>query len=137
MVPSALRIRREKPPQTPKPQMLKSLTQMAEDLHITCTYPPVYFKSLLGSSLCGSVVTNPVSIMRPWVRSLALLSGLRIRHHELWCRLQTPLGSQVAVTVAVAVAVAQASGCSSFSAPNLGTSTCPTSGPKKQTNKHL
>ena len=31
--------------------------------------------------------------MRLWVRSLALLSGLRIRHcHELWCRLQMCLG---------------------------------------------
>ena len=32
--------------------------------------------------------------MRIQVQSLALLSGLRIRHcHELWCRLQTWLGS--------------------------------------------
>ena len=42
--------------------------------------------------------------MRLWVRSLALLSGLRIRHcHELWCRLQTRLRSHDAVE-AVAVA---------------------------------
>ena len=33
-----------------------------------------------------------------WVPSLASLSGLRIRHCcELWCRLQTRLGSGVAV----------------------------------------
>ena len=36
------------------------------------------------------------------VRSLASLHGLRIqRCHELWCRLQTQLGSRVAVAVAV------------------------------------
>ena len=34
------------------------------------------------------------------VQSLALLSGLRIqRCHELWCRLQTRLGSRVAVAL--------------------------------------
>jgi len=34
------------------------------------------------------------------VRSLASLSGLRIRHcYELWCRLQTRLGSGVAVAM--------------------------------------
>ena len=34
--------------------------------------------------------------MRLRVRSLALLSGLRFRrYHELWCRLQTLLGSHV------------------------------------------
>ena len=38
--------------------------------------------------------------MRTWVRSLAFLSGLRIRCcHELWCRLQTWLGSGLAVAV--------------------------------------
>ena len=41
----------------------------------------------------------PVS-MRMWVQSLALLSALGIwRCHELWCRLQMPLRSQVAVAV--------------------------------------
>ena len=40
--------------------------------------------------------------MRLWVRSLASLSGLRIwRCHELWCRSQTHLRSDVAVAVAV------------------------------------
>ena len=38
--------------------------------------------------------------MRLWVRSLASLSGLRIwQCRELWCRLQTRLGSCVAVAV--------------------------------------
>ena len=39
--------------------------------------------------------------MKLWVRSLALLSGLRIqRCHELWCRPQTLLGSGIAVALA-------------------------------------
>ena len=46
-----------------------------------------------------------------------MLSGLRIgRCHELWCRSQTQLGA------GVAVAATQASGYSSDSTPNLGTS---------------
>ena len=41
--------------------------------------------------------------MRLQVRSLALLSGLTIRcFRELWCRLQTWLGSHVAVALAQA-----------------------------------
>ena len=39
--------------------------------------------------------------MRLWVQFLALLSGLRIRCcRELWCRLQTRLGSRIAVALA-------------------------------------
>ena len=39
--------------------------------------------------------------LRMWVRSLTSLSGLSIQHcHELWCRWQTLLRSQVAVVVA-------------------------------------
>ena len=35
------------------------------------------------------------------IRSLALLSGLKIcRSHDLWCRLQTWLGSGIAVAMA-------------------------------------
>ena len=61
------------------------------------------------------------------VRSLALLSGLRIWHgHELWFRLQMQLGSPVAV------AVVQAGSCSSNLTPSLGTSICCRCGPKKQ-----
>ena len=45
--------------------------------------------------------------MKFWVRSLALLSGLRIWHcRELWCRLQTRLGSGVAVAWCRLAAVA-------------------------------
>ena len=64
------------------------------------------------------------------VRSLPLLSGLRIWHcHELWCRLQTWLGSCVAVTVA------QASSYSSDQTPSLGISMCRRCGPKRKTKK--
>ena len=44
---------------------------------------------------------------------------------DLWCRLQTWLGSGVAVAVVWAVS------CSSDSAPILGTSVCHKWGPKK------
>ena len=60
-----------------------------------------------------------LGIMRLQVRSLASLSWLRIqRCRELWCRLQTQLGSHVAV------AVAKASSYSSDSTPSLETSIC-------------
>ena len=70
------------------------------------------------------------------VQSLALLSGLRIRHcHELWCRLQMRLGSRAAV------ALAEAGSYSSDWTPSLETSICRGFGPKKQNktkqNKNL
>ena len=55
--------------------------------------------------------------MRMWARSLASLSGLGI-WHELWYRLQTQLGCQVAV------AVVEAGSYSSDSTRSLGTSIC-------------
>ena len=68
--------------------------------------------------------------MRLWVWSLALLSGFRIQcFHELWCRLQTWLGS------GVAMAVMKASSYSSNSTPSLGTSICRGCGPKKTKDK--
>ena len=68
--------------------------------------------------------------MRTWVRSLALLSRLRIwRCHELCFGLQMLLRSHVALAVAVA------SSSSSESTPNLGTSICHKCGPKKQKKK--
>ena len=46
-------------------------------------------------------LTNLTRNMRLQVESLALLSGLRIPHCcELWCRLQTWLGSCIAVALA-------------------------------------
>ena len=76
---------------------------------------------------CGSVVTNLTSILEVAFRSLASLSGLRIRHCcELWCRLQMQLGSGVTVPVA------QPGSCSSDLTPSLGISICCEFGPKKQ-----
>ena len=70
--------------------------------------------------------------MRLHIWSLSLLSGLRIwRCCEPWCRLQTRLGS------CVAVAVVKASSCSSDSTPSLGTSICCRYGPKKQKKKQM
>ena len=70
--------------------------------------------------------------MRTWVRSLALLSGLRIlRGHELWCRSQARLGSRIAVAVVLA------GSCSSDSASSLGTSICCRYGKKKKKRTEL
>ena len=78
-----------------------------------------------------------VSIMEQWnrilqgtmrlqVQSLALLSGLWIRHCcELWCRWQMWLGS------CIAVVVAQAGSYSFYLTPSLGNSICCKCGPKK------
>ena len=77
-----------------------------------------------GSSHHGSVVneSNQEPCMRLRVRSLASLSGLRIRRcRELWCRSQTWLGSGLAV----------AGGYSSDQTPSLGTSPCRRCGPRK------
>ena len=68
--------------------------------------------------------------MRLWVRSLASLSGLRIRRGgELWCRSRKRLGS------CIAVAVVQAGGYSSDWTPGLGTSICLRYSPKKTKDK--
>ena len=67
---------------------------------------------------------------RMWVRSLALLSGLRIQCcHELWWRLQMWLRSRVTV------AVMQAGSYKSDLTPSLGTSICCGCGPKKLRKK--
>ena len=56
---------------------------------------------VFGVPLLAQWLTNPTRNHEVWVRSLALLSGLRIqRCHELWCRSQTWLGSRVAVALA-------------------------------------
>ena len=70
--------------------------------------------------------------MRLHVRSLASVSGLGIRRcRELGCRLQTRLGS------GVAVAVVQASGYSSDWTPSLRTSLCCGCSPKKTKKKFI
>ena len=69
--------------------------------------------------------------MRMRVQSLALLSGLRIRHcHELWCRSQIPLGSRIAVTAV------WGQRCSAHSTHSLGISICHGFDPRKQKNKN-
>ena len=68
--------------------------------------------------------------MRMLVRSLALLSGLRIWHcGELWCRSQTRLRSHIAV------AAVQAGSRGSDSTPSLGTSKGRGCGPKNKKKK--
>ena len=65
--------------------------------------------------------------MRWWVQSLA---SLRVQHcHELWCKLQTQLGS------GIAVAVAWAASNSSHWTPSLGISICHEYSPKKAKKK--
>ena len=79
------------------------------------------------SSCCGAAETNLARNHEIAGLILASLSGLRIWGCcKLWCRLQTQLGSHVAV------AVVSASSCSSDSASSLGTSMCHGCGPKKQ-----
>ena len=74
----------------------------------------------------GSAVTTRLVPVKMWVRSQALLSGLKIRCcGELWCRSQTQLRS-------VSVAVAEAGSCTSDCTPSPGTSICCRCSPKKK-----
>ena len=82
------------------------------------------------SSHQGSVVTNPTRIhedadlipgLAQWVKGPEC--------HELWCRLQTWLGSHIVV------AVAYAGSCSTHSALSRGTSICHGWSPKKKKKK--
>ena len=78
--------------------------------------------------------------MRLWVRSLASLSGLQIwRCCELWYKLQTWLGSCVAVAVAMAVAMATAVApvCPLAWEPPYAVSAALKSKKKKRTQKSL
>ena len=84
-------------------------------------------KIFFGSSSCGAVETNPLSIHKdvgsnPWPHSV----GLRIWHcSDLWGRSQPQLGS------GMAVALAMDGSCSSDLTPSLETSICHGCGPKK------
>ena len=72
--------------------------------------------------------------MRTWIRSLALLSGLRIQCcRKLWCKSQMRLGSHVAMVLPGAVVYAGS--CSSDLTLNLGTCICHGCGPKKTKKK--
>ena len=59
-----------------------------------CTLFPRNKSNMRGSSLCGSVLNQPDRIHE----KAGLLRGLWMGHcRELWCRLQTWLGSSIAV----------------------------------------
>ena len=96
-------------------------------------------KGMGWSSRHGLVVNEPDQCpLRTWIQSLALFCGLRIwRFLELWCRLQTWLGSCIVVAVVQATALI---GYSFDWTLSLGTSICCRGGSrktkdKKQTNK--
>ena len=66
----------------------------------------MYSKFSSGISVMAQWKWIQLGAIRLQVRSLALLSELRIRRcRELWCRLQTRLGSGVAVAVARAALI--------------------------------
>ena len=82
---------------------------------------------ITGVPIVSQQIKNLTSIHEDVVRSLALLSGLRIQLCcKLQCRLEMEFGSQVAV------AVAMAGSCSSDSTPSLGTPMCHRHSPKKK-----
>ena len=57
-------------------------------------------KAIMKFPLWLSRLRTRLASMRTWVRSLALLSGFRIRHcRELWCRSQSQLGSGIAMAL--------------------------------------
>ena len=118
-----------------------SLEILSESMSVWCPFQTFKTKTTQNSKHGVPIVAQWKQIwlvtMRLRVRTLALLSGLRIRHcHELWCRSQAWLGS------CIAVVVAQAGSCSSDSNLSPGTSICCGCSPKKQnktkqTNKKL
>ena len=60
-----------------------------------------FWLQMPGVPVVGQWLTNPSRNCEGRVRSLSLLSGLGIqRCQELWCGLQTWLGSRVAVALA-------------------------------------
>ena len=111
-------------------------TKMTKNIYIL-TYCFNLFQNMcnLGSSCCGSAVRTQLVPMRMKIQFLASLNGLRIQPCcALQCKLQTQLGSGVAVTLA------KAGSYSCNSTPSLGTSIYCWYGPKgqktnKQTNK--
>ena len=114
------------------------ITEEGEKKSLIITLPNtttknILFKNwMLGVPVMAQWLTTPTRNHEVAVRSLALLSGLRIwRCHELWCRLQTWLGFRVAMSLASAGIY------SSNWTPSLGTSVCRGSSPRngKKINK--
>ena len=68
--------------------------------------------------------------LKMWVQSLAWLSELRI-----WCFCKLWHRSQMWLRPGVAMAVVYACSFTSSWTPNLGTSICPSCGPKKKKRK--
>ena len=89
-----------------------------------------YLKINGGVPIMAQWLMTSTSIHEDSVRSLALLSGLRITScHKLQYRLQMQLG------FIVAVAVEKASSCRSDSTPSLGASICCRYSHKKEIKK--
>ena len=90
----------------------------------------LYKSFILGVPVMAQWLTNPTRNYEVGrVRSLALLSGLRIQHcRQLWYKLQTLLGS------CVAVVLAEAGSYSTNSTPS-GNLHMPQSSPKKKINQ--
>ena len=91
----------------------------------------VNYISIRGVPVVAQWLTNPtrnhevvgsIPALAQWVKDP--------RCRELWCRLQTRLGSRGAV------ALVEAGGYSSDSTPSLGTSICCRSGPRNSNNNN-
>ena len=102
-----------------------SLSQDAQHIYFNCkdsrrfrsySFHHKIKKCIVGVPIVAQQKWIWLGTLRLWVRSLTLLSGLRIQHCcELWCRSQMQLRS------CVAVAGVQARGYSLDLTPNLGT----------------
>ena len=94
--------------------------------HSLWPFPSTWQRTLIRISSCGSAETNLTSIHEEVGLIPGPASAVGIQcYRELWCRLQMRLRS------------CMASGCSSDSAPGLGTSICCECGPKKKRKKNL
>ena len=78
-------------------EICKALFQLFQNIRAKVILGTTIFKiGGLGVPIVALWLKNPLVSIRTGVQSLALLNGLRIRHcHELWCKLQTQLGSGI------------------------------------------
>ena len=78
-------------------QLIEANTEMAQMLGLS---EQDFKMAMVGIPVMAQRKQISLASMRTQLRSLASLSGLRIQHCcELWCRLQTQLGSGIAVAV--------------------------------------